>query len=123
MAASLDVTKDDASSGHVIFRAENCLPMDFLGDTDGNAEADGVRVTYSPSGKNSTEVFYTRFSLTVDRTLKTTKSTGGAYGGALNLPPGSLTLIGSHEETDMMHVTLRMRPNTLALVHLVPDGR
>lgn len=123
MADSLDVTKDDAASGHVIFRAENCLPLQYLGDQDGNAEADGIRVSYSPSGTNSSEVFYTRYALSVDRTLNTTKATGSAYGGALNLPPGSLTLVGSHEQDDVMHVNLRLRPNTLALVHLVPDGR
>jgi hypothetical protein len=123
MADSLKVKKDDEKSGHVIFRAENCLPIDYLGDQDGNAEAEGVKVAYSPSGLDSTGVFYTTIGLMVDALLQATQAKGRAYGGALNLPPGSLTLVGSHGDKDVTRATLRIRPNTLALVHLVPDGR
>jgi hypothetical protein len=125
MAASLQVSKTDENAGHVIFRAENCLPLEFIGNPDGNAEAEGVSVSFMPTRPDSTRAFYTRYALGVDPLLKATKSTGGAgaYGGALNLPAALLTLVGSYEGSDMMHATMRLRANTLGLVHLVPDAR
>jgi hypothetical protein len=62
---------------------------------------------------------------TVRTFFKATRSSGGAgaYGGALNLPSATLTLVGSHEGSDMMHATMRLRANTLGLVHPVPDAR
>lgn len=123
MADTLGVTKNDDTAGHMIFHAQNCLPVLYLDDVAADTDADDVVVSCSPKGPDSSRVFYTRYAVGVDPTLDMTKKTGGSYGGALNLLPGALTLVGSYNERDIAHATIRMRRNTLALVHLVPDGR
>jgi hypothetical protein len=123
MADTLAVTKDDERAGHLIFRAENCLPLNYFGDSETNAAAENVVVSCLPNGPNSSQVFYTSFGLTVSRKQTATKAVGSSYGGALNLLPGSLTVVASQGESGVSNTTLRMRPNTLALVHILPDGK
>ncbi|MET0387145.1 MAG: hypothetical protein ABW321_14350 [Polyangiales bacterium] len=123
MAAQLDTTKTDTGAGHLIFRAENCLPMSFLGEADTNAEAEGMVVSYSPSADLSTRTFYTSFGLVVDPEETATTSEGAGFGGALNLPPRAVTVIGKHGDDDVSRTTVRMREGWLGLVMLVPDAR
>jgi hypothetical protein len=112
---------DDA--GHMIFRAENCLPLRYIGNDNANAEADGVIVNYAPNGPDSSRTFYTTYALSVDPVATATQAIGSGYGGAVNLPPGLVSIVGSHDNDTTMNAVVRIRPDALGLVMLVPNAK
>jgi hypothetical protein len=123
MATNVGVTlRDDAS--HLIFRAENCLPMRYLGNASLNAEADGVSVSFMPVAKDSSKVFYTTFGSSIDTTATETQVGGSGYGGAFNLPASqTLTMIATHAGVEVMRAAVQMQPGTVSMVYLVPDAQ
>ena len=103
-----------SDAGHVIFRAQNCLPLRFA--TSGaatSAYASGVTVSYSRTGANSTRVFYTIGGLMVDPSAAGTTLQGNGYGGAFNLPAGQTSIVGSHANTDVINAGIPLRAGRL----------
>jgi hypothetical protein len=115
--------KIEPEAGHLIFHAQNCLPLRFTSGSTANATGEGVKVSYSKLGANSTRVFYTTYALMVDPNQSSTSIAGSGYGGAFNLPPGAATVIGSFNNMDIANAGLPMRADTLGLVFLVPNAR
>ena len=116
-------TKLRREASHLIFRAQNCLPLHYLGGTMLHAEADDVSVTYTPPLEDSSKVFYTGVNGNVDPTLIGTTSAGSSFGGAFNLPTRLVTVIASHAGKEVSRAAIQMRPGTVGFVYLVPNSR
>jgi hypothetical protein len=107
----------------LIFQAQNCLPLRYLGGTQLHSEADGVTVTFTPPASDSSRVFYTGIGSSIDRTLTGTAALGGSFGGAFNLPSQTITVIASHAGQEVSRAAIQMRPGTVGFVYLVPNAR
>lgn len=113
-----------SDSGHVIFRAQNCLPVRFASSGAATSGfASGVAVSYSRAGANSTRVFYTIGGLMVDPAASGTTEQGNGYGGAFNLPAGQTSLVGTHASLDVINASIPLRSDALGFVFLVPNAR
>lgn len=111
-------------AGHVIFRAQNCLPLRFATSTAApSAYASGVTVSYSRAGANSTRVFYTIGGLMVDPAASGTTLPGNGYGGAFNLPAGQTSIVGSHANVDVINAGIPLRADAVGFLFLVPNTR
>jgi hypothetical protein len=110
-------------ASHLIFQAQNCLPLRYLGGTQLHSEADDVAVTFTPPASDSSRVFYTGVGASIDRTLTGTAAVGGAFGGAFNLPSQTVTVIASHAGQEVSRAAIQMRPGTVGFVYLVPNAR
>ena len=122
LAAATD-SKLRRDASHLIFRAQNCLPLRYLGGEALRAEADDVAVTFTPPATDSSRVFYTGIGASVDPTLKGTSAVGGAFGGAFNLPAQTVTVIATHDGKEVSRAAIPMRSGTLGFVYLVPNTR
>jgi hypothetical protein len=113
-----------SDAGHIIFRAENCLPVRFASSSAATtAYASGVTVSYSRAGANSTRVFYTIGGLMVDPSATGTTPQGSGYGGAFNLPAGQTSIVGSHGNVDVMNAGIPLRADALGMLFLLPNAR
>jgi hypothetical protein len=113
-----------SDASHIIFRAQNCLPVRFANATAAtSAYASGVTVSYSRAGANSTRVFYTIGGLMVDPAASGTTLQGNGYGGAFNLPVGQTSIVGSHASMDVINAGLPLRADALGFLFLVPNAR
>jgi hypothetical protein len=112
----------DRKQSHLIFQALNCLPLRFNGNNALNEEADGVKITFTPPGENSSQVFYTITNNAIDITRDTTSVNGGAYGGAFNLPSTSITVTGHYGTTEVSRAVVQMRPGAVGFVYLLPNA-
>jgi hypothetical protein len=113
-----------SDAGHIIFRAENCLPVRFASSSAvTSAYASGVTVSYSRAGANSTRVFYTIGGLMVDPSATGTTQQGNGYGGAFNLPAGQTSIVGSHGNVDVINAGIPLRADALGMLFLVPNAR
>jgi hypothetical protein len=110
-------------TGFLIFRAENCLPLRYIGDAEINAEAEGVAVSFTPQGADTSRTFYTTYSRVVDPSANSTQAGGNSFGGAVNLPPAASSVVGSHDGRTIANATVRIRADALGLVMLVPNAR
>lgn len=122
MASQVKVTLQQ-NVAHLIFKANNCLPLRYIGGHDVNADADGVSVSYTPRSENSSDVVYVQLGLAIDPAATMTSSAGQGYGGMFNLSPGAVTLTGSHDGLDVGSAGLPMRANTLGVVFLEPRAK
>lgn len=113
-----------SGASHIIFRAENCLPLRFASSSAvATAYASGVTVSYSRAGANSTRVFYTIGGLMVDPAATGTTQQGSGYGGAFNLPVGQTSIVGSHANMDVINAGIPLRADHLGMLFLVPNAR
>jgi hypothetical protein len=112
----------DRKQSHLIFQVLNCLPLRFNGNNELNEEADGVKVTFTPPGENSSQVFYTITNNAIDTTRDTTSVNGGAYGGAFNLPSTSLTVTGHYGANEVSRAVVQMRPGAVGFVYMLPNA-
>jgi hypothetical protein len=120
LGAGTDTTVDRTQS-HLVFQVLNCLPLRLSGNSMANAQADDVKVSYTPPGKNSSQVFYTITGAVIDRTRDSTSSSGGAFGGVFNLPPQLITVVGQHEGMEVSRASLQMRAGTVGFLFLLPN--
>lgn len=122
--ASMLQTEVHSDAGHLIFRAQNCLPIRLANaEAATSAFASGVSVSYSRPGPSSTRVFYTIGGLMVDPAASGTTEQGNGYGGAFNLPPGQTSIVGTHASLDVINAGIPLRADTLGFVFLVPNAR
>lgn len=119
LAKAVNVPVDE-EAGHVVFRAENCSPLRYL---DKYAAADGVVVSLDEKGPNTVGSVYATYGLTLDPAATATKRGGGGYGGAFNVPEGLQSLRGTFEDSEVANASVPLRPDTLAMVFLVPNAR
>ena len=122
MASMLQADVDNGA-GQMIFRAQNCLPLHFIGSNAANAEAGDVTVSYGRKGMKTTKVFYTIGGLQVDPDAAATSEQGSGYGGALNLPAGQTSIVGRHANTDVINATIPLRADALGILFLVPNAQ
>jgi hypothetical protein len=121
LGAGTDTTVDRTQS-HLVFQVLNCLPLRLSGNSMANAQADDVKVSYTPPGKNSSQVFYTITGAVIDRTRDSTSSSGGAFGGVFNLPPQLITVVGQHDGMEVSRASLQMRAGTVGFLFLLPNA-
>jgi hypothetical protein len=121
--ASMLQAEVDNSAGQMIFRAQNCLPLHFIGSNVVNAEAADVSVSYGRKGAKTTKVFYTIGGLGVDPEATETSEQGSGFGGALNLPAGQTSIVGRHDNTDVINATIPLRADALGILFLVPNAQ
>lgn len=115
--------KFDPSLGHIIFRAQNCLPPRYLDrDNPPHAEAAGVHVSVDPN-ENASPVFYTDKSGGVSLSQDATSSTG--LGGAFGFPAHNLTVTATDAATSRKVATgtVVVRPATIGFIYLVPSSK
>jgi hypothetical protein len=107
------------SKGHMVFKAQNCLPQRYVGDQDANAEAEGVIANYAPMGEGS-KVYYARNGLKISPTAVDTSYDGQGFGGAFNLSPGQVSVTAVHHDVEVSNAVYSVRPDTLGIVFLLP---
>lgn len=108
--------------GHLLFKAQNCLPQRYTSNPEANANADGVSVSYSALSPGS-GVYYAGAALTLNLTASATSPEGLSFGGAFNLPPGPVTVTAVHDDTEVSSVGFPLRADTMAALFLVPRAR
>ena len=87
-----------------------------------NAEADDVVVNYyAPNGEGS-RPYYTRNGLIIDLNAKETHADGGGFGGAFNVPAGSVSVTGTHKAVEVSSAGFPLRADTLGVVFLLPKA-
>jgi hypothetical protein len=119
LAEGVGTTVDYAQS-QLIFQALNCLPLRLSGNSLVTAQAEDVKVTFTPPGKDSSQVFYTIGSYAIDRTRDRTTAAGGSYGGVFNLPAQSVVVVAQHDGVEVSRAVVQMRPGTVGFVFLLP---
>jgi len=117
--SALTVKKD---KGHLVFKALNCLPQRYVDDDEVNATAEGVVVNYAPMNEG-TPVVYTRNGLKISPDARDTSYDGDGFGGAFNLSPGSISVTGVHDDVEVSNAVYTARPQTIAIVFLLPRAR
>ena len=113
----------DPEAGHLIFRAQNCLPARYLStDELPQAEVSGVRVEFEPND-GASQVFYTTATGGVSVTLEATSTdgVGGAFGGpARNV---SVSFIDDATEREVAEGLVQVRPGAIGFVYMVPRSQ
>jgi hypothetical protein len=109
----------EKGAGHIVFRAQNCMPGRYASDAAG----DNVTVSYKPVTADTTRTFYTTYGFTLDANAESTQAVGGAFGGALNVPVGLVSITGSHEDQTVSTLSLRVRGDSISLAFLTPNTR
>lgn len=122
LSATIDVPAKK-TDGHVIFRAQNCLPLRYLSGDGIAAAADGVGVSYDTTGPDTSRTFYTSYGLMLDPDATASQTVGGGFGGALNVPVGLRSVSGDIDGNEVARTSIRMRAGTVGLVFLVPKTR
>jgi hypothetical protein len=108
--------------GHMVFKAQNCLPQRYVDNPELNADAEGVIANYAPRGDGS-RVYYTRNGLKISPEAENTSVDGAGFGGAFNLSPGSVSVTGVHEDVEVSNAVYTVRRDTLGIVFLLPKPR
>jgi hypothetical protein len=108
--------------GHLVFKAMNCLPQRYVDNRELNASAEGVVVNYAPMNEG-TPVVYTRNGLKISPDAKDTSYDGAGFGGAFNLSPGAISVLGVHDDVEVSNAVYTARPDTIAIVFLLPRAR
>jgi hypothetical protein len=108
--------------GHLVFKAQNCLPQRYVDNPELNADADGVVANYAPKGEGS-PVLYTRNGLKISPDAVNTSYDGLGFGGAFNLSPGPVSVTGVHDDIEVSNAVYTARPDTVAIVFLLPKTR
>lgn len=113
----------DPAAGHLIFRAQNCLPLRFLDrDEPPMAEVAGVAVDFEPN-QGASQVFYTTDSGGVSVTQIATST--DAAGGAFNVPARNVSVRGIDLESGQVvsEGLVHVRPGAIGFSYLVPKSR
>jgi hypothetical protein len=110
--------KVSPGKGHLVFKAQNCLPERYVDDPEHSASADGVTVNYAPM--NGSKVYYTRNGLKISPDATNTTYDGLGFGGAFNLSPGSISVTGVHADAEVSNAVYTARADTLAVVFMLP---
>lgn len=105
--------------GHMVFKAQNCLPQRYVDNPDANASAEGVIANYAPMGEGS-KVYYTRNGLKISPTATDTSYDGGGFGGAFNLSPGQVSVTAVHHDVEVSNAVYSVRTDTLGIVFMLP---
>lgn len=108
--------------GHLIFKAQNCLPERYVNDASTNANAEGVTASYVALGDGS-RVYYTGKGLTLNLDATATSPEGDSFGGAFNLSPGPVTVTGAHGDDDVSSAGFPMHADAIAALFLLPKSR
>jgi hypothetical protein len=114
-------TKVDHAKSHLVFQVLNCLPLRLSGNATANAEAEDVKVSFTPPGQDSSQVFYTITGSVIDRTRDRTSATGASFGGAFNLPSQNVTIVGQHNGVEVSRAAIQMRPGAVGFLYLLPN--
>jgi hypothetical protein len=108
--------------GHLLVKAQNCLPERYVNDTNTNANAEGVIARYVALGDGS-KIYYTGKGLTLNIEASSTLLEGNSFGGAFNLSPGPVTVTGSHADRNIYSGGFTMRADYIGAIFLVPNAR
>jgi hypothetical protein len=115
-------TKVDRAQSHLVFQVLNCLPLRLSGNAMANAQGDDVKVSFTPPGKDSSQVFYTISGAQIDRTRDSTSAGGAAFGGVFNLPAQLITVIGHHNGMEVARASMQMRAGSVGFLFLLPNS-
>jgi hypothetical protein len=110
----------DPDAGHLIFRAQNCLPMRYLEAQDSpRGQAAGVEVMFEPND-GASQIFYTQPNGGVSITLEATTSDG--VGGAFDVPATNVDVhaVDAHSGKEVAGGSVRVRAGAIGYAYLVP---
>jgi hypothetical protein len=109
-------------TGHLILKAQNCLPERYVNDIDTNANGEGVTASYSARGDGS-KIYYTTKGLMLKLDATSTLLEGNGFAGAFNLGAGPVTVTGVHDGRDVYSGGFTMRPGHVGAIFLLPNSR
>lgn len=112
--------KFDPAAGHLIFRAQNCLPLRYVDrPTPPHAQQEDVVFSFEPKG-GASRVFYTEPNGGVSVTLKATTRDG--VGGAFEAPATNISVhaVDTHSGKEFASGSVRVRAGAIGYAYFVP---
>jgi hypothetical protein len=120
VAGAAEMLQD--GTGHLIMKAQNCLPERYVNDIETNANGEGVTASLSARGDHS-KIYYTTKGLMLKPDATSTLLEGNGFAGAFNLGPGPVTVTGVHDGRDVYSGGFSMRAGHVGAIFLLPNSR
>jgi hypothetical protein len=114
-----DGSKPAPNTGHLLARAQNCLPLRYLDRQETWSRGKNVIFNFAPR-EEASQVYYVNDMAILDPTLKRTTSRG--YGGAFEVPAKNISVTATDADSGdvLASGVITIRPNTIGYIYLFP---
>lgn len=106
-------------TGHLLARAQNCLPLRYLDELEPSARGQDVVVEFAPQ-EGASRIYYVNDMAILDPALERTASRG--YAGAFEVPARNIRVTATHADTGKIvsYGVVTVRPGTIGYLYLFP---